>query len=285
MLRMRSAVVGPRARGVMTGGYEGRMMRIQDGPRQGGPMRGLQMRGGAALLAAALLAGACAAPAPSGINDPHEDANRRMHEFNRAVDLAVVRPLSGALSDGGEPGPLGTGLRNAARNLSMPAAVMNKTLQLRFEDAVHNTVRFALNTTIGLGGLFDPAGAIGLTARKTDFGETLHVWGLPEGNYLELPLLGPSTDRDLLGTVLDAVADPLGALLPSPERHWARAARIGSKLGDRARFSGTVDSILHESADSYAQARLMYLQKRRFELGQEPADDDFFDPYDEFAAD
>jgi phospholipid-binding lipoprotein MlaA len=162
----------------------------------------------------------------------------------------------------------------------MPSSALNKLLQGDLEDAVHNTVRFALNSTLGLGGLFDPATAIGLDPRKSDFGATLHVWGVPEGTYAELPFIGPSTSRDTLGMMVDFVIDPLAWILPSGTAEWALVAKYGSKLGDRARFSATVDSILHESADSYSQTRLMYLQNRRFELGQEVADDDFIDPYE-----
>lgn len=227
------------------------------------------------------LLGACAAPAPLPVlqSDPHEAANRRTHALNQSIDKALVGPAArgagSVLSS-----PVGIGIENVAGNLSMPGAILNKTLQGNFEDAVHNTWRLVLNSTLGLGGLFDPASAMGLTARKTDFGATMHTWGSGEGAYLVLPVLGPSTERDAFGTVVDAVIDPVGIVLKSPESYWARGIRLGSKLSDRARFGNTVDSILHESADSYAQTRLLYLQSRRFELGQEAGDDDaFIDPY------
>lgn len=223
---------------------------------------------------------ACAAPAPLPVpqNDPHEAANRRTHALNQSLDKAVVGPLA----RGARPvldTPLGVGFSNVAGNLSMPSAILNKVLQGKFEDAVHNTWRFALNTTLGLGGLLDPASAIGLTERDSDFGATLHAWGAGEGAYLVLPVVGPSTERDALGQVVDIALDPLGGVLKKPESTWARGIKFGSKLSDRARFGDTVDSILHESADSYAQTRLLYLQSRRFELGQEVADDTFIDPY------
>lgn len=232
---------------------------------------------GAALLGVAVLAG-CAAPAPQAINDPYEEANRRNHAFNRGLDRALVRPAASSYV-AILPPPVMQGVSNVADNLGLPQAVGNKLLQARFADAAHNTARFLVNSTIGVAGLFDPAGVIGLTERKTDFGETLHTWGMGEGAYLELPFRGPSTERDALGLVVDTLLDPMDALLPSPERHYAKAFRIGSKLGDRGRFADTIDSILYESADSYAQARLLYLQNRRFELGQETGDDTFEDPY------
>lgn len=212
--------------------------------------------------------------------DPHEAGNRRAHELNQAIDTAVIAPLAGG-AGGVFDSPVGVALNNMGENLSLPSDIVNKVAQGKLEDAVHNAWRLVLNTTIGIGGLLDPATAMGLDRRKADFGGTLHVWGVGEGAYLVLPVLGPSTERDMLGIVVDAAIDPVGLVLPSPERHWARGVKFGSKLSDRARFGDTVDSILHESADSYGQMRLLYLQSRRFELGQEVPDDEFLDPYAE----
>jgi phospholipid-binding lipoprotein MlaA len=221
----------------------------------------------------------------SGINDPYEADNRRMHAFNKALDSAVVgRGAEGFAA--AVPEPVRRGIGNVADNLDLPRLVVNGVLQGRAEDALANTFRLAINTTVGLGGLLDPATAMGLPVRQTDFGETLHVWGWGEGRYLELPVLGPSTERDALGKVVDAALNPLRYALPPAERNAAIALGVLSRLDDRARFSGTVDSILYESADSYAQARLLYLQNRRFELGgeagadyEDPYEDPYFDPY------
>ena len=130
-----------------------------------------------------------------------------------------------------------------------------------------------------LGGLLDPAGQeFALPDVDTDFGETLHVWGVPEGAYLELPVLGPSTERDFAGRIVDWAIDPLGSWLNEDQRHGVTAIKVLSKAGDRAALGDTVDSVLHESADSYAQLRLIWLQNRRYELGQEA---DEIDPYAE----
>jgi phospholipid-binding lipoprotein MlaA len=270
---------------LLTGGGRHRQPRV-DQPKQqnaGFPLLFCRTpalaRFSAPVLGLAVLT-ACAAPAPLPLpqSDVHEAANRRVHALNQSIDKALIGPVA----RGASPlfnSPLGVGLNNVAGNLSMPAAILNKTLQGRFEDAVHNTWRLAINTTIGLGGLLDPASAMGLTERDTDFGATLHTWGAGEGAYLVLPVVGPTTERDALGQVVDIVIDPLGTVLKKPESTWARGIKFGSKLSDRARFGDTVDSILHESADSYAQFRLLYLQSRRFELGQEVADDAFIDPY------
>lgn len=234
----------------------------------------------AGLAGALALAGCATPPAPQGVNDPHEVENRQMHAFNVAADTHVLKPLSRAFGKPGG-GAVQQNVANFAGNLDLPGDVVNNVLQFRLGKAVENTLRFAINTTVGIGGVFDPATAMGVAGKKTDFGETLHVWGVDEGYYLELPLLGPSTARDALGEVVDYAMDPVGHLLQPPESYVATAAKLASKFGDRARYSETVDSILYDSADGYAQARLLYLQNRRYELGQTTGDDSFVDPYED----
>jgi phospholipid-binding lipoprotein MlaA len=222
---------------------------------------------------------------PTGISDPYEAQNRSVHALNTDIDRALLKPASNAYG-GGLPEPVRRGVGNFASNVDLPRSVVNNILQVRPQDAMHNTLRFVVNTTVGIGGLFDPASAIGLEERKSDFGETLHVWGVGEGNYLELPALGPSTERDAVGTLVDLALNPLSYVLPSPEKYSTTVAQGLSKVGDRYSYSSTVDSILYDSADGYAQARVLYLENRRFELRRfgrsgEVADDDYFDPYAE----
>ena len=227
----------------------------------------------------------CSAPVTKGINDPHEVRNRQVHETNRDLDRALVRPASGAYGSV-LPAPVRQGIGNFASNLNLPGIVVNNLLQFDIDSALKNSSRFLFNTTIGLGGVLDPSSAMGLHEESTDFGETLHVWGVGEGNYVELPVIGPSTERDMVGMVVDVFTNPLTFGAPSPEKYMSPVAKGFSKLGDRYDFSDTVDSILYDSADSYAQARLLYLQHRRFELGQEQsADDEGEDGYDDFYAD
>lgn len=233
------------------------------------------------------LAGCAAAP-PGEIADPYEPMNRRVHAFNKALDANLVRPAARLVKGDGASRPPVEGqppgvlqmVGNFGSNLSLPGKVVNSLLQGRPEPAVKNGFRFAVNTTLGLGGLFDPAGSdFALPEIDTDFGETLHVWGVPAGAYLELPLLGPSTERDLAGKIVDfALIDPLDNVLTDDQKLAGTAARVVSKAGERAQFGSTVDSILHESADSYAQTRLLYTQHRRYELKQE---EDAIDPYAE----
>ncbi|HEY6919664.1 MAG TPA: VacJ family lipoprotein [Tabrizicola sp.] len=242
------------------------------------------MRISVLLVALAGLAGCAATPAANGINDPFEPANRKVHAFNKGVDRMLVGPAS--QSYGIVPGPVKRAVGNVARTLDLPGDIANNLLQLRLVAAAQNTLRLGANLTFGLGGTIDIATELGLPDRPTDFGETLHVWGVGEGPYVELPLAGPSTARDTVGTVVDVALNPLRLALPKKEANAATFLKLFSRLGDRERFSGTVDSLLYESADSYAQARLLYLQNRRFQLEKggaaSPAgasDDGFIDPY------
>lgn len=240
-------------------------------------IRGLKLKW---VVVAVVMSGCASAQDPLSDADPMEPFNRQAHEFNKAVDTAVLRPISKALTGDGE-GALGARVGDFADNLGKPGDIVNNLLQLRLIKAGENTLRFGFNTIFGLGGLFDVATAAGMPENDTDFGETLHIWGLGEGAYLELPLKGPTTERDLIGDVVDSLIDPVGHLLKKPESDVARAARIGSKIGERGRYSETVDSILYDSADSYAQTRLLYLQNRRHQLGQTSGEDGFVDPYED----
>ncbi|GGE49797.1 MlaA family lipoprotein [Actibacterium pelagium] len=232
-------------------------------------------------LVSGLFLAACSQTDPTaGYNDPLESANRGVHAFNKGLDTAIVRPASKAYGTV-LPKPVRQGVSNIASNLGEPSNVINNVMQGRLANAAHNTVRFVANSTIGLAGTFDVATAIGLEERDTDFGETLHVWGAQEGAYLELPLLGPSTSRDAVGTAVDFVLNPVETMFHDDVRKVQTATNIGSRLGDRNDFSNTVDSILYDSEDSYAQTRLTYLQNRRFKLGGSEAEVPYIDPYED----
>ncbi len=233
-----------------------------------------------ATVLAATVSGCASGPVPQGITDPNETANREVHAFNVGLDKALVKPAAGAYGSI-LPEPVKRGIGNFASNLDAPGDVANNILQGRLGNAGQNTLRFAVNTIFGIGGLFDTATALGIPGKPTDFGETLHVWGAPEGTYVELPFVGPSTGRDFAGIIVDVALNPVRLALPQPEAGYATVAKVASRLGDRDRYSETVDSILYDSADSYAQARLLYLQNRRFALGQTAEDDSFVDPYED----
>jgi phospholipid-binding lipoprotein MlaA len=232
-----------------------------------------------------LLAGCSATPEGSGINDPYEGLNRRVHALNKSVDRAVLRPL-GRVAASAPEGSLKP-VVNFSNNAGLPGTMVNNLLQGDLDGAARNSLRFIVNTTVGVLGLADPAGAIGLQEVETDFGATLAVWGVPEGAYLELPGFGPSTERDAAGRVVDFIIDPLDGLenVAEPVRELSFPAKIAEQVVERGQFGSTLDEILYESADSYAQARLIYLQNRRYELGEAPAatdEDYYFNPYEDF---
>jgi len=235
-----------------------------------------------------LLISACAhAPVATGINDPWESTNRATHEFNKSTDSGLVSRAAQVYVTV-VPEPAVNSISNFADNLSTPQLVVNNLLQADGKGAFINTVRFVVNSTIGWGGLFDIATMAGIYEEETDFGETLHVWGAREGPYLELPILGPSTERDTIGRVVDLFTNPLGYILPEPEKYASPASKLLKTFGNRGRYSNTVDSVLYDSADSYAQTRSTYLQTRRYQLGggagaADPYDDPYAagDPYDD----
>lgn len=235
--------------------------------------------GGAAVVVLALVGCAAQSESPTGINDPYEKTNRQVHAFNKGVDEALFKARPG------QPRTVDNGfvrsVSNVGSNLGLPSKVVNSLLQGRPEPAVKNTFRFLINSTIGVAGIFDPAGSsFALPETDTDFGETLAVWGVGEGAYVELPVFGPSTERDAVGTVVDMAMNPVGQVLQGADATAASSARVAGKVADRKRFGETIESILYDSADSYAQSRLLYLQNRRYQLsGQENNDADAWDPY------
>jgi phospholipid-binding lipoprotein MlaA len=270
--------------------------------RRRAPARGalevLRPRAARSLLAVALLAvlascGPATLPPGDRVVDTREARNREVHRFNADLDRAVIAPAA-EVYGAAVPEPLRRGIGNFSDNLGQPGNVLNNLLQARVGEAVQNTVRFALNTTIGIGGLFDPATAMGVPAAPTDFGETLHVYGFGEGTYRVVPVFGPTTTRDSVGRVVDIVLNPLrhvGGI--SQAQYVAGVAGTGVLDGLDARrdLANTIDGI-YASPDGYALARSLYLQNRRHELrrgsesvraepdaGLDPYDDPYFDPY------
>lgn len=236
-------------------------------------------------LAVITTLGACASPnRPDEVIDPFEPANRGVHNFNKALDKAILREASEAYVTL-VPDPLVQGISNATGNLEQPARILNNVLQGRAENALHNMFRFLVNTTMGLGGLLDPATAMGLQELDTDFGETMYVWGVGEGPFVSVPLLGPHTSRHLSGRAVDIVIDPIGELVTFTRPLTVRAGLFTvEQLKDRAEFGSVVDDLLYNSIDSYASTRILYLQNRRFRLGSGTGND-YLDPYDDFGGD
>lgn len=233
-----------------------------------------------AALALAALSACSPAPVATGYDDPNEGFNRSIHDLNVAIDKVALKPASvvyGAVV----PPPAKRGVSNFAHNLSLPGMVVNDILQGDIGDAFHNFMRFAVNSTIGLGGLIDVGTPNELEERPTDFGETLHVWGMGEGDYVVLPVFGPSTERDALGTVVDIAMNPVSLALPAEYRSIPTYAQVAGIVHNRYTYSGTFDAVLYEGEDPYLSAMLFYLDSRRFELSGDSATDELYDLYED----
>lgn len=244
----------------------------------------------AGVLGLALLvgvAGCARAPVAGATDDPFEATNRYWFDRNLALSGAVSRQDTADAVDADAPTvaprahPIRRAIGNFGSNLGLPSTILNDLLQIRPDHAAENLLRLAINSTVGLGGLFDPAGRLGIHGRRSDFGETLHRWGVAEGAYVVLPLYGPSTERDAAGLVVDTLTDPLRFVLSRREWGWSLAARFAGRLADAAEYSDLLDANVINTADPYAQARLLYLQTRHYHLGIE-AEDEIIDPYAEF---
>lgn len=242
-------------------------------------MRGGFVRSGAAIAALAL-AGCAAGPAPDGalIADPYEATNRDIHEFNKGVDTAILRPLAQGY-DFVTPETIQHMVLNGIDHLKLPAIFINRVLQGDAEEAGSALARFSLNTIIGAGGLLDPAREFGLPYTPTDFGVTLAIWGAPEGVYLESPFLGPNTTRHLVGRVVNLALDPsilltTGAVEVATAVSVIDAARTPLDIvTSRDENAELIDGILYDSADSYVTARSGYIQaRRRQEAGEASAE-------------
>lgn len=232
-----------------------------------------------ALALAGLVGCGVQTPQPTGVNDPYENVNRSVHAFNKGFDTAVFK------APPGQPRSIDNAfvrsVSNAGSNLGLPGKVVNSVLQGRPKPAVMNTFRFIINSTIGIGGLFDPAGtALSLPEQDTDFGETLAVWGVGEGPYVELPFFGPSNARDATGRVVSFIINPLQGFQGTGQIA-ATSAQLGGKAADRKIHGDVIESVLYDSADSYSQARLLYLQNRRYHLAGQENDNELntWDPY------
>ena len=234
-----------------------------------------------AVASLVMVVSACSPRQGAVADDPFERLNRSSHAFNKGLDRNILSPLSKTYTDV-VPDPVEDSVSNFARNLSLQGKVVNNALQLDLSSAARNSARFALNSTVGLVGLFDPSQKIGLVEKNTDFGETLQGWGVAEGAYLELPLFGPSNMRDGLARFVDMLLlDPASQILKPPVSEYRTASTMGALLQTRQIYGAQIDEVLYGSADSYAQSRLVYLQSRRFEL-RDIASDDYIDPYAEF---
>lgn len=196
-----------------------------------------------------------------GVYDPWERYNRSMHRFNNAVDRSVARPLA-RFYVAVTPRPVRLGVSNFFSNLGQPVTAVNALLQGKPGQAGQAMGRFVLNTTLGIAGIFDPASDANLDRRSEDFGQTLGVWGWERSRYVELPLFGPRTVRDVLGMVGDAPLSPLRQV----EEDKIRIPLQGLQLVDVRTQLLSTDSLREGAADDYALVRDAWTQRRNYQI-------------------
>ncbi len=234
-----------------------------------------RLRRAAGIAALVLLATVAAAPAArayevdGGVTDPFEGFNRTMFEFNLILDRTVMRPLAkGYVLI--LPQFTRDMIKHFLDNLRTPVVLANDLLQGKLGRAGMTVQRFMINSTFGIGGLFDLAEALGIEGHDEDFGQTLATWGFGEGPYLVLPILGPAPPRDVIGHGVDLLLDPFDPLIHAflPFLPFTvSVGRIGARaLDTRARHLATLDEIEAGSIDFYATVRSLYLQRRDDEI-------------------
>ena len=228
------------------------------------------------LLTAALTLCACASEEQlsHADSDPWESLNRGMYKVNDVFDRALLRPIAYGYRKV-IPSFARRGVSNFSDNLITPRSALNNFLQGKPRRGFHDVTRFLVNSTIGFGGLIDVASDAGLEIYNEDFGQTLAVWGVPDGPYAYLPLFGPRTLRDAIALPIDLLSDPLLYYKNTSVRDKLYILRI---IDIRSR-TFMVDALLKDSKDRYLSIRESYLQNRRFKVydGAPPEDEEFFD--------
>lgn len=223
------------------------------------------------LASAALLVSCAPQPASTADSDPFEGFNRGVYAFNDVVDQFILRPVT-SVYRAATPEMVRSGVHNFLTNLTAPVVLVNNVLQGDPTQAFSTFWRFVINTTVGIGGVYDVAGGYTeLKYRQEDFGQTLGIWGSGPGPYIVLPLLGPSSGRDAAGKLVDVVTDPLTWYLSDG---WT-AARYGAEAIDgRNDVFEALDEINRTSLDPYATIRSAYMQKREAQIKNRQGADD-----------
>jgi phospholipid-binding lipoprotein MlaA len=217
--------------------------------------------------------GGCATPPPADdadavadfkeANDPLEPTNRAIYAFDDALDTVILRPAAKAYRFI-VPAPARTGIHNALTNLGTPVQLGNDILDGRPRRAGDTTMRFLINTTVGVLGIFDFAKDWGYPDHDADFGLTLALWGLPEGPFLYLPVFGPSDPRDAIGLAGNAVMDPFTWVGQGTTVRALDWSRMGvNAIDQRERHLDDIDSTKKTALDPYATFRSLYRQHRR----------------------
>ena len=194
--------------------------------------------------------------------DPFEETNRAIYEFNEVVDDNLLEPVSRAYQDH-VPDFLQNRVSHFFGNLRDVSTLANQILQFKIEQSAITLSRIVVNSTVGLYGLFDIATDISLTTDNEDFGQTLAVWGVDEGPYIMLPLMGPSTLRDSAGLYVDLTSD--ANLINEMDDIGAISASAMNIVDKRVELLPITD-LLDQSDDPYITTRSSYLQKRKFDI-------------------
>jgi phospholipid-binding lipoprotein MlaA len=228
------------------------------------------------LLAIGLALSGCvapraAAPGEEGFNDPFEDTNRGIFAFNQQVDRTVLVPVAEAYRDVVPP-PMQQSLHDFLQNLNHPIIFANDVLQGQPELAANTLGRFVVNTTVGVGGMFDVATRIGIPYHSNDLGVTLATYGFDSGPYVVVPVLGPSNVRDLVGQVGDSFGDPGNYFAGQYHKFYATLGRtVTEGIDTRSRNIESLADIERTSLDYYATIRSLYGQRRAAQIRHEQA--------------
>lgn len=223
-------------------------------------------------LAALLLAMGAIGAARAQVYDPLEPMNRVIFNINDTLDRNVVKPVAQAYVDV-VPRLVRTGVSNVFGNVSDAFSAINNLLQGKKEPLGSDLGRVLVNSTFGLGGIFDIASEANIEKYNEDFGQTLGWWGLGNGPYLVLPILGPSNVRDTTGLVAHGLIDPVNQVTPAVNQYELIGLRA---LDTRAGLLGTDDLVQGAALDKYTFIRSAYTQRRRSLVydGKPPKDDD-----------
>lgn len=209
--------------------------------------------------------------------DPFEGINRGVYKFNKTADKLIIKPVS-YIYWKYMPQPIQTGVGNFFDNLSEIPHTINEILQANFRYVAWDMSRFLINSTVGVAGFFDIAGALGVEQHKNDFGQTLYKWGYKESAYLVIPLLGPSTFRDGIGLAMDYT---ILSVWPWVESHLRYKLLVLDALDTRARLLRSETVLEAVAIDEYEFIRNAYFQRRAFVFNQGNDLTNETDPYDE----
>lgn len=217
---------------------------------------------------------ACATVNETTESDPLESFNRTMYDFNKGLDTAILKPVAKGY-DAVTPGPVKQSVSNFFANLDELPTFFNQLLQGKVTDGFSDLGRFVINTTIGLGGIFDVATKMGIPSHDEDFGQTLGAWGVEPGPYLVLPLLGPTTIRDGFSRPVDNLGTVQNRIVHIRTRN---SLHVMNLVDLRYRLLA-LDSQLEDAVDEYSFVRDAYLMRRQYQVydGNPPEPEDLYD--------